>query len=88
MAEMNLELVRAKVAAGGQKAALDLQRARRIMDLTRQVASLYQSQPVAFQPVSLEAKAARVQLEIDEFQAELDYRMAYAELKRSAGGFR
>ncbi len=88
MAEMNLELVRAKVAAGGQKAALDLQRARRIMDLTRQVASLYQSQPVAFQPVSLEAKAARVQLEIDEFQAELDYRMAYAEVKRTAGGFR
>jgi outer membrane protein TolC len=88
MAEANVELVRAKVAMSAQKAMLDLQRARKIMELTRQVASLYRSQPAAFQPVSLEAKAARVQLEIDEFQAELDYRLAYAELKRTAGGIR
>jgi len=87
MAEINLELVRAKVAASVQKTSLDLQRTRRILQLTQQVASLYQTAP-SYQAASLEARAARAQAEVEMFQAELDYRSASAELKRVMGDTR
>lgn len=86
MAEINLELVRAKVAAGLNKASLDLQRTRRILELTRKVASMYRAAPADFRTTSLEARAAQAQAEGEMFQAELDYRVAYAELKRAMGG--
>lgn len=85
MAEANLELVRAKVAAGAQKIALDLERTRRILELTRQVASMRQAAPARYQDSDLEAKAAWAKAEAEMFQADLDYRVAYAQLKRAAG---
>jgi outer membrane protein TolC len=82
MAKANLELVRAKVAAGAKKASLDMQRTRRILQLTRKVASLYQAAPAAFLDGDLEAQAARAQAEAEMFQADLDFRLAYADLQR------
>jgi outer membrane protein TolC len=82
MAEANVDLVKAKVAAGAQKASLDLQRTRKIRDLTRRLAATYQIVSTNAQEVGLEAKAAQAQAEAEMFQAELDYRIACWELKR------
>jgi outer membrane protein TolC len=79
MAEANLALVQAKVAAGVQKAYLDLQRTRKMRDLTRQLAAGYRE--VAVDNISAGAKA-----EAEMFQAEMEYRSAYAQLKRLTEG--
>jgi len=85
MAEANLELVRAKVAAGAQKAVLDLERTRRILELTRQVATLLRAAMPRDQASAPEARAALARAEAEMFQADLDYRVACAQLKRVAG---
>ncbi|MGH9832515.1 MAG: TolC family protein [Blastocatellia bacterium] len=85
MAETALTMAKAQVGAGVQKSYLDLQRTRRILDLTRQLVAAYQSPPANHQEAALEAKAARAKAEAEMFQAELDYRVAYAQLKRVAG---
>jgi len=74
MAEAAVELVKAKVAAGTQKAFLDLERARKIRDLTLQLATMSG------------ADGARAQAEAEMFQAELDYRVAGSQLKRFISG--
>ena len=86
LAETNVELVKAKVAASAQKAFLDLQRTRKIRDLTRQVANMYQSTPGGYQDVSLKSKSDRVKAEEEMFQAELDYRLAYSHLRKLIDG--
>src|SRR5262245_3657044 len=79
MAEANLTLVQAKVAAGVQKAFLDLERTRKIRDLTRQLAGGYQQ-------TAIDNTSARAKAEAEMFQAEMDYRSAYAQLKRLING--
>jgi outer membrane protein TolC len=79
MAEANVALVQAKVAAGVQKAFMDLERTRKIRDLTRQLA-------VSYQEISLNNTAARARAEAEMFQAEMDYRGAYTQLKRIIDG--
>jgi outer membrane protein TolC len=84
MAQANVDLVRTKVAASAQKAFLDLQRTGRMRDLTRQLASQISLVNSAdFRP---EARAAWAQTELEMFQAELDYRAAYSQLKRIMEG--
>jgi len=78
MAEASLALVRAKVAASVQKSFLDLERVRQIRDLTRQVAVMFQS--------SSEAKTSLANAEANMYQAVLDYRVAFAQLKRTVDG--
>jgi outer membrane protein TolC len=85
MARANLEMVRAKVSVGAQKTVMDLDRTRRILELTRQVASLQRAATPRDRDPDPEAKAALAKAEAEMFQADLDYRMAYAELKRVAG---
>jgi outer membrane protein TolC len=85
MAKANLEMVRAKVAAAAQKTVADLDRTRRILELTRQVASLQRAATSRDQDPGPEAKAALAKAESEMFQAELDYRMAYAQMKRAEG---
>ena len=88
MAETNLALVRAKVAASTQKASLDVQRTRRILELTRRVASMYRAMPADYQTANLEITGSRAEAEGEMFQAELDYRLACAEFKRTMGNLR
>ena len=85
MAKANLEMVRAKVAAAAQKTVVDLDRTRRILELTRQVASLQRAATPRDQDPGPESKAALAKAEAEMFQAELDYRTAYAQMKRAAG---
>ena len=79
MAEANVAMVKSKVAANVQKSYLELQRSQKIRDLTRRLAAAYQE-------TSLESISARASAEAEMFEAELDYRSAYAELERLAGG--
>jgi len=86
MAEVGVDLVKAKVAANAHKAFLDLQRTRKIRDLTRQLANTFQVMPVSYTEAPLKAKADRAKAEEDMFQAELDYRLAYSEVKQVMEG--
>jgi len=86
MAEANVDLVKAKVAASARKAFLDLQRARKIRDLTRQLATVYEVRTVSYDEAALNNKPDRAQAEVDMFQAELDYRLAYSELRQVMEG--
>jgi outer membrane protein TolC len=85
MAKANLEMVRAKVAAGAQKTVMDLDRTRRILELTRQIASLRRDATPRDRDAGPEARAALAKVEAEMFQAELDYRTAYAQMKRATG---
>jgi len=85
MAKANLELVRAKVAAGAQKTVTDLDRTRRILELTRQIVSMQRAAMPRDQDPGPEAKAALAKAEAEMFQADLDYRAAYVQLKRVMG---
>jgi outer membrane protein TolC len=78
MAEANLALVKAKVAASVQKSFLDLQRTKEIRDQRRQLAVMYQS--------SAEAKASVPSAEAQMYQSELDYRVALSQLKHIIDG--
>ncbi|MGH9752853.1 MAG: TolC family protein [Blastocatellia bacterium] len=85
MAKANLELVRAKVAASAQKTVMDIERTRRILELTRQVASMQRAAMSRDKDHGPEARAALAKAEAEMFQADLDYRAAYVQLKRVAG---
>jgi len=71
MAEANVSLVKAKVAANAQKAFLDLERTRTIRDMTRRLVT----------EVTDDAGA-----EVEIFQAEFDYRNAYFQLRQVIEG--
>ena len=77
--EANVAMVRSKVAANVQKSFRDLQRSQKLRDLTRRLA-------VGYQETGLENTSARAVAEAEMFQAELDYRSAYAQLKRLIEG--
>jgi outer membrane protein TolC len=79
MAEANLTLVQAKVAAGAQKAYLDLERSRKIRDLTRRLA-------VSRPEMATDDPVGRAKAEVEMFQAEMEYRTAFAQLKRIMDG--
>jgi outer membrane protein TolC len=85
MAEGALEATKAKVASEVQKSFLDLQRSRRVRDLTmqlaQQLAATYQVVPASYQKDDWEAVATRAKAEEQMFQAEFDYRLAVVQLK-------
>jgi outer membrane protein TolC len=85
MAEGALEATKAKVASEVQKSFLDLQRSRRIRDLTRQLAATYQVTPANYQKEDWEARAAHAKAEEEMLQAEFDYRLAVVQLKSVIG---
>ena len=89
MAEGALEATKAKVASEVQKSFLDLQRSRRVRDLTmqlaRQLAATYQVVPAGYQKNDWEAVATRAKAEEQMFQAEFDYRLAVVQLKSVIG---
>jgi outer membrane protein TolC len=80
MAKANLELVRAKAAAGAQKAVMDVDRTRRILELTRQIVSMQRAMTPRNRDPGPAAKAALAKAEAEMFQAELDYRTACAQM--------
>jgi len=86
LAKANLDLVRAKIAANAQKAFLDLERTRKIRDLTRQIVTGYRPVPISYPTTKPDASAARAQAELEMYQTELDYRLALSQLKQLIEG--
>jgi outer membrane protein TolC len=79
MAEAGVSMAKTKVAATVQKSFLDLQRTQKLRDLTRRLAAGYEE-------ASLENSSARAGVEVEMFQAEMDYRSALTQLKRLMDG--
>ena len=79
MAGAGVAMAKTKVAANVQKSFLELQRSEKLRDLTRRLAAGYEA-------TALENSSAWAALEAEMFQAELDYRSAYAQLKRLVDG--
>lgn len=82
MAEIALQLTKAKVGAAVKSSYLELERSRQLSELTRRLVSAIQLQKTSFEenaPNIAAAKQAKAEAEM--FQADLDYSQALASLK-------
>ncbi len=86
MAEIALELTKAKVAASVKTSHFELERSRQLSELTRRLDSAIQLQKASYEDNGAEILAAkRAKVEAEMFQADLDYRQALAKLKTVMG---
>ena len=86
MAELALQLTKAKVAASVKNSHLELERSRQLSELTRRLDSAIRVQRISYDENGAEviaAKTARVEAEM--FQSDLEYRQALANLKTLMG---
>ena len=86
MAELALQLTKAKVAASVKTAYLDLQHSQLRSELASRLNSAIQPERIDFQEATAESVAARkIRSETESLQADLDYRQALAKLKSLMG---
>ena len=86
MAEIALQLTKAKVAASVKTSHFELERSRQLSELTRRLDSAIQAQSVTYEENSAEIIAAKkAKVEAEMFQADLQYRQALAKLKTLMG---
>lgn len=86
MAELGLELTKAKVAAAVKTSHLELQRLQQLSELTRRLASGIELQRASYTENAADVAAARkAKVEAEMFQADLDYRQALTNLKTLIG---
>src|SRR5271169_1359325 len=77
MAEIALQLTKAKVGASVKNSLLELERSRQLSELTRRLDSTIQLQRTSFEENGAEIAAAKkAKVEAEMFQADLDYRQA------------
>jgi outer membrane protein TolC len=81
MAEMALQMTKAKIAANVKKSYFELEQSRQLSQTTQEMgSSMAVLMNVSTNSESLEVKAARAQVEIKMLQADLAHRQAYARL--------
>jgi len=86
MAEMGLQLTKAKIAADMKKTYFDLEQSRQLSQTTQEMgSSIAVLMNISSNSESLEVKAARAQVEMKMLQADLGHRQAYARLKALMG---
>jgi outer membrane protein TolC len=86
MAEIALQLAKAKVSASVRKSVLELSRSRQMSELTRRLDSAVQLRQASYEGNSSETIAAKkAKVEAEMYQADLDYRRALANLKTLMG---
>jgi len=85
MADLGVQLTKAKVAAAVKSSYLQLDRSRQLSQMARRMASATQVVEVSYKPGDPEVESARAKMEADLFRAELEYRQAYANLKALMG---
>jgi outer membrane protein TolC len=85
MADIGVQLTRAKVAGAVKSSYLELDRSRQLYQLARRMVSATQVIAASYKPDDPEVKSARAKMEADMFRAELEYRQAYAKLKALMG---
>jgi len=85
MADLAVELTKAKVAAGVKSSYFELDRSRQLYQLARRVVSSAGVVNASYKSEDPEVESARAKMEADMFRAELEYRQAYAKLKALTG---
>jgi len=85
MADMGVQLTKAKVAAAVKNAYFELERSRQLSQLARRMVSSTQVVEASYNPNDSEVESARATMEADMFRTELEYRQAYAKLKGLMG---
>jgi outer membrane protein TolC len=80
-AELAVELTKAKVAASVKSSYFAMQRARQLSELAHRMASAVQLQATSYAPENDEVILTKAKLEVEVFQADLEYRQALAALK-------
>ena len=86
MAEMALQMTRAKLADTVRKSYFELERSRQLSQLAQKMGSSVDwLMNVSTTPESIEMNAARAKLEADLLEADLAHRQAYARLKALMG---
>jgi hypothetical protein len=86
MADLAVQLTKAKVAATVKTSYLELDRARQLNQLARRITSTTQMVDAAYKPQDAQFESAQAKMEADMFRSELEYRQAYARLKALMGG--
>jgi len=85
MADMGVQLTKAKVAAAVKSSYFELERSRQFTQLARRLVSATQVVEASYKADDPEVESARAKIEADMFRAELQYRQAYAKLKALMG---
>ena len=85
MADLGVQLTKAKVAAAVKSSYFELERSRQFTQLARRMASATQVVEASYKPDDPEVESARARMEADMFRAELEYRQVYAKLKALMG---
>jgi outer membrane protein TolC len=86
MAEIALQLTKAKVAGAVKNSHFEVERSRQLSELTRRLNSAIQVQRASYDENNAEIVAAKkAKVEAEMFQADLDYRQALARLKTLMG---
>jgi len=85
MADMGVQLTKAKVAAVVKSSYFELERSRQLYQLAHRMVSATQVVEARYNPDDPEVESARATMEADMFRAELEYRQAYAKLKALMG---
>jgi len=85
MADLGVQLTKAKVAAAVKSAYFELERSRQFTQLARRMMSATQVVEASYKPDDPEVESARATMEADMFRAELEYRQAYAKVKTLMG---
>jgi outer membrane protein len=85
MAEIAVQLTRAKLSQGVKDSYFELERSRRFVELARNLGASGQTLNVKFDPNDADAMSARAKMDVELFRAEYDHRQAYAKLKALMG---
>jgi outer membrane protein TolC len=86
MAEIALQLTKAKLAASVKTSHFELERSRQLSQLARRMATTVQAQRVSYEENGAEIVAAKkAKVEAEMFQADLGYRQALSKLKALMG---
>ncbi len=86
MAELGVELTKAKVAESIKKTYYELERTRQLSQLAQQMgSSVMRLVSVSSAPESIDVKAVRAKAETEMFEADLAHRQAYARLQALLG---
>ncbi len=86
MAELGLQLTKAKVAGAVKSSHLELERLQQLSELTRRLASGIELQKASYDENGADLAVARkAKVEAEMFQADLDYRQALASFKTLIG---
>jgi len=85
MADLGVQLTKAKVAGTVKNSYLELDRSRQFYQLARRMVSASRFVEASYKPDDPEVASARAKMEADMFRAELEYRQAYAKVKALMG---